>query len=108
MVRWFLLLVLIGLFAVAGCSKQSNTPGASKDKEKIYDVHGKVMAIQADPKEPKVKLDHEAIPGVMDAMKMWFHVENAKLLEGIKEGDQVHGRFKMPDGKYVITELMKH
>jgi Cu/Ag efflux protein CusF len=97
-------MVLVG---AAGCSTQSDTSGASKDKEKVYDVHGKVVAIQADPKEPKVKLDHEAVPGVMDAMKMWFHVETAKLLEGIKEGDQVHGRFKMPDGKYVITELKK-
>jgi Cu/Ag efflux protein CusF len=102
--RWFLFLSLMFILGIAGCSTSS---GGSKDKDKLYDVTGKVLAVQADPKEPKVRLDHEAIPGVMDAMKMWFYIEDAKLLDGIKEGDQVKGRFKMPDGKSVITELKK-
>jgi protein SCO1/2 len=104
MCRKFTLPILVFVVAVAGCSSQTAT---TKDKSKTYEIKGKVMEIQAASQEPKVKLDHEAVPGVMDAMKMWFHVENAKLLEGLKEGDQVQGRFKMPDGKYLITELTK-
>jgi Cu/Ag efflux protein CusF len=91
------------LFVFAGCNTQPDAP-----KEKTYDVKGKVMAVQTDPKDLKVKLDHEAIPGLMEPMKMWFKVQDAKVLEGIKEGDGVHGRFKLVDGNYIIIELMKH
>jgi Cu/Ag efflux protein CusF len=41
-------------------------------------------------------------------MEMKFSVEDAKMLEGIKAGDQVHGRLKVDSGNYIITELKKH
>jgi len=93
--------VLIIALTLIGCSKTGD--GA---KERIYDVKGKVVAV--DPEMKEVTLDHEEIPGHMKAMKMPFSVENAKLLEGIKAGDQVHGKLKSKDGKNTIIELMKH
>jgi hypothetical protein len=38
----------------------------------------------------------------MQGMTMEFAVQNAKLLEGLKAGDQVHGRLKVESGKYII------
>ena len=84
---------------IAGC----NTGG---DKEKIYDIKGKVVSVDLEKKE--VTLDHEAIPGLMGAMKMDFSVQDAKLLSGLKAGDAVHGKLKVKDSNYVITELQKH
>lgn len=94
--------VLLLSLAVAGCKndKDSSTP-----KEKVYDVKAKVVAVDSDKKS--VTLDHEDIPGLMKAMQMKFSVEDAKVLEGIKPGDEVHGKLKVKDGTNVITELHK-
>ena len=86
---------------LTGCSRTGDDA-----KEKIYDVKGKVVAVDVEKKV--MTLDHEEIPGHMQAMKMPFPVENAKLLEGVKAGDQVHGKFKFKDGNRTIFELMKH
>ncbi len=78
--------------------------GSPKEQEKVYDIRGKVLEIDAAQK--KVKLDHEDIPGLMKAMEMTLDVEDAKALEGLKAGDEVHGRLKVKaPGEYVITEL---
>jgi protein SCO1/2 len=72
---------------------------------KDYDVRGKIVAIN--PAKPAVTLDHEDIPGLMKAMQMEFKVQEPKLLEGIKVGDQVQGRLKKGDTGYVLTHLEK-
>jgi protein SCO1/2 len=98
--RWFSL-PLFFVFAL-GCRDGSD---ASKAKEKFYDVKAKVVAL--DTEKRTVTLDHEDIPGLMKAMEMKFAVEDAKVLEGIKPGDQVRGRLKVKSGEHVITELTK-
>ena len=92
-----LFVFVLTLILSAGCT---NAPS-----EKIFDVKGKVVTIDAEKK--KVTLDHEAIPGFMAAMTMPFDVENVKLLEGLKPGDQVRGKIKTKDGKHTLTELTK-
>lgn len=91
----------VALFAlvVAGCN-----PGGG-DKEKIYDIKGKVVSLDAEQKT--VKLDHEDIPGFMRAMEMDFKVQDAKVLTGLKAGDSVQGKLRVKDSNYVITELEK-
>ena len=99
----FACLVLVGsvLGVVSGCGKAPEAP-----KEKVYDVKGKVKAVEPDKKS--VTLDHEEIPGFMQAMEMKFSVENAASLTDIKVGDQVHGKLKVKSGgDYVLTDLRK-
>jgi Cu/Ag efflux protein CusF len=101
--RSFLLMILaLGLVTLAsiGCGK------GNADKDKVYDIKGKVVAVDAEKK--KVTLDHEDIPGLMKAMEMQFSVENAKVVEAIKPGDQVHGKLRVKGSDYIIMELMKH
>jgi Cu/Ag efflux protein CusF len=101
----FLMLALIMSLALAGCG------GASKSKKdeagKVYDIKGKVMAVNPDPEKPTVKLDHEDIPGAMKAMQMEFSVKDAAVLKGIQVGDQVQGKLEKRDSGYVITQLEK-
>ena len=92
--------VLVPL-ALAGCKGSDSASTAGKD----YPIKGKVIAV--DQSKPSVKLDHEEIPGLMKAMEMDYAVENAKLLEGIKAGDQVQGQVRAESGKYTITRLEK-
>ena len=61
--------------------------------------------LEADNDAPAVTLDHEDIPGLMKGMKMEFSVADAKVLEGIKAGDEVKGRVKKGPSGYVVTHL---
>jgi Cu/Ag efflux protein CusF len=102
--HWLWLTVLIIPLTLAGCKGGgTDQPKGATDQE--YDVKGKVVAV--DPKKPAVTLDHEDIPGLMKGMQMEFDVENSKVLEGIKAGDQVQGRLKKGASGYVITRLEK-
>jgi protein SCO1/2 len=105
--RSFQIFSVIGMVAalfVLGC-KDGGSERAKPTADKEYDIRGKVVAMN--PAKPAVTLDHEDIPGLMKAMQMEFAVENAKLLEGIKAGDAVHGRLKKGGSGYVITHLEK-
>src|SRR5438093_13494706 len=84
--------------AVFGCGDggkekpqpQTAPPAAAQGPQ--YDIRGKVVSVSADKKA--VNVDHEAIPGVMMAMKMEYAVENPQMLEGLKAGDAVQGKLK--------------
>ena len=97
--RPLLMAVVLVCLAFAGC-RQGDT-----DKEKIYDIKGKVVSV--DIAKKSVKLDHEDIPGFMKAMEMSFDVTDAKLIESLKAGDQVQGKLKVKSGTQLITELRK-
>jgi protein SCO1/2 len=96
------LAALVGLAFCTGCSP-TNPPAAD---DKGYDLKGTVKSVDAAKRE--VIIDHEDIPGLMKAMQMPFHVEDAKLLDGLHEGDHVQGRVKKSEsGDLVITKLEK-
>jgi protein SCO1/2 len=105
--RFYLWLpVLVLPFALLGCGDSTGTNNKDKGKDKVYEIKGKVTAVEAEKK--KVTLDHEDIPGFMNAMTMPFDVENERLLQGITPGDQVHGKLQVKSGgDYVLTELHK-
>ena len=98
------LVVLVTPIVLLGC--KGNGTGAPKaGASNEYDVRGKVVAMNQT--KPAVTLDHEDIPGLMKGMQMEFGVEDPKLLEGIKVGDQVQGRLKKGESAYVLTQLEK-
>jgi len=93
-----LFLAIFSSIVVAGCSGEN--VGA-----RHYEITGKVVRVDA--KKPAVTLDHEDIPGLMKAMEMEFNVRDAKILDGIKPGDQVKGELVKDNSGYVITKLEK-
>ena len=84
---------------VAGCTKPA-TP-----TERLYDITGKVVAVDAH--KPSVTLDHDDIPGLMQAMTMEFAVPDRGVLTGIAIGDSVRGRIRKDEGGYVLRSLVK-
>lgn len=103
--RWVVVaLALSGAVAVIGCQGQG-TGSAVKDSGKVYDIKGKVVAVDSEKKT--VTLDHEDIPGLMKAMKMEFSAEDEKVLARVKAGDAVQGKLKAEGGSYVVTSLEK-
>jgi protein SCO1/2 len=95
---------LSGVLLLAGCSG-SATEAPKSSGEKVYDVKGKVVAVNSEKSE--VTLDHEDIPGLMRAMKMPFTVSDPKLLQGLQAGDQVQGKVKKDASGYTLTQLEK-
>jgi protein SCO1/2 len=95
-------LVLLGsALVLAGCQKSDKSEKEPAD----YPIKGKVVSVN--PEKNTVKIDHEDIPGLMEAMTMNFAVADPTLLKGLKAGDKVEGRLKTDSGKFIITELKK-
>lgn len=79
--------VLLGL-AASHC-------GPKTENEKRYPLTGKVIGVNKT--EHTATINHEAIPGYMDAMTMEFAVKNAADLERMKPGDRVTGDLVVTD-----------
>jgi Cu/Ag efflux protein CusF len=80
-------------------------PGARQTSAGTYDIRGTVMSVAADRRS--VSLDHEAIAGLMPAMKMDYPVKEPRILEGIQAGDMVQGRLEAKDGSYLLVSVEK-
>jgi len=76
--------VLIALLCLlAGC-RQASTP-ASKLPEKTFPVRGKIISTDA----THVTLDHEAVPGFMEAMTMPYKLKDPSIVSELHPGDRI-------------------
>jgi Cu/Ag efflux protein CusF len=64
---------------------------------------GKVVAVV--PSSGQIVVDHQAIPGFMDAMTMGYRVEPPSLLEGVKAGETIH--FTIDPQQKAIVKIEK-
>ena len=113
--RSALIVVTMAVSACGGGGGSTSAPAASPAPTaaataaadvKTHDIRGRIEGIGA--ARTTVTLDHEAIPGVMEAMKMEYQVQDPAVLAGLKVGDQVQGQFEIRSGnQYVITRLRK-
>ena len=86
--RGLLFSVLCLCVVLAGCRSNgaSDQPAASSTSNyKIYKLRGKVVA--TDTTKGEVLLDHEAIPGFMEAMTMPYKLKNPGILSELHPGD---------------------
>lgn len=89
MIRRFLACTLSGVLVLAGCH---NTPkpdaqSSAASAFKTYKLRGKVVS--TNPATSEVTLDHEAIPGFMDAMTMPYKLKDANILSELHPGDLI-------------------
>jgi protein SCO1 len=85
--RFFAFSLLV--FALAGCHAGHRNFSATDASPtfKIYKLRGKVVSTNAATGE--VTLDHEAIPGFMDAMTMPYKLKDASVLSELHPGDTI-------------------
>jgi protein SCO1/2 len=78
---------LLVLAALAGChsSQNAGTPPAASQNFKVYKLRGKVVS--TDAAKGEAMLDHEAIPGFMEAMTMPYKLKDASILRELHPGD---------------------
>ena len=90
--------LLVGL-ALGGCKPSQPTIAdpapASPAAMRTFDVRGTIISLK--PERSAVVIEHEEIPGYMNAMTMPFSVRDTNELAGLIPGEEV--RFKM-----IVTE----
>jgi protein SCO1 len=94
--RLLSILLLASLAACAGCHS-ANPPAAesaSTEQFKTYPLRGKVVS--TNPAKGEVTLDHQAIPGYMDAMTMPYKLRDPRILDELHPGDLVTADVLVP------------
>ena len=80
---------MIAVVALGGCHRQqrADEDSAAESNYKVYKLRGKVVATNATTGE--VTLNHEAIPGFMDAMTMPYKLKDPSILSELHPGDVI-------------------
>jgi protein SCO1/2 len=80
---------LFALVALVGChtGQKTATDSAANPSYKVYKLRGKVVSINSATNE--VTLNHEAIPGFMDAMTMPYKLKDPGILGELHPGDVI-------------------
>lgn len=86
----YLVLLISTLFLLAGCQPSGHTPPAASANAKRYDLKGKVVSV--DKEKKRAKIEHEEIPGFMDAMTMDFPIHDDSVLEVLTPGSEVRAQ----------------
>jgi Cu/Ag efflux protein CusF len=76
---------------------------ASTSPDEQFVGEGKVIAVV--PGSAQLVVDHQAIPGFMDAMTMGYRVDPPSLLEGVQAGDLI--RFTLDAQHKAIVKIEK-
>ena len=87
--RRFAATFLFAIILLAGCHKGPNpdSQSSAETSYKTYKLRGKVVSTH--PATGEVTLDHEAIPGFMEAMTMPYKLKDANILSELHPGDVI-------------------
>lgn len=81
-----LLAFAVSVLTLTGChDKPSNSAAAAPQQFKSYPLRGKVVSTNAATGE--VTIDHQAIPGFMEAMTMPYKLRDTRILGELHPGD---------------------
>ncbi|MBS1799140.1 MAG: SCO family protein [Acidobacteria bacterium] len=76
------------LLPVAGCRKSASSNSKAAYPEKTFQVKGRVVSTDA----THVTLDHEAVPGFMEAMTMPYKLKDPSIVSELHPGDRITAR----------------
>jgi protein SCO1/2 len=86
----------VGVILLTGCHSDQKTASAASSVEnfKVFKLRGKV--VRTDSTAGKVTLNHEAIPGFMEAMTMPYKLKDAAILSELHPGDVITADVLVP------------
>lgn len=97
------LAILLPLAACSRSSESSSRPVSEKG-EKLYDLKGKITAV--DSQENAITVDHEAIPGFMEAMMMAYPVRGVKVEQLPPKGSKIAAKLHVTNsGGYWLSDV---
>src|ERR1700683_2034832 len=88
--------LLVAMVFVCGCQTGQKNAIATTSGEnfKTYKLRGKV--VRTDSTKGEVTVDHEAIPGFMDAMTMPYQLKDANIASELHPGDVITADLLVP------------
>lgn len=87
MIRRLFFLTILSAALLAGCKSSQNSDGGSNAGAQVYHLRGKVVS--TDAPHGIVVLDHEAIPGFMEAMTMPYQLKDPNIIGDLHRGDVI-------------------
>ncbi|MGA2276514.1 MAG: SCO family protein [Terracidiphilus sp.] len=105
MIRRLLAYSLLVLIALTGC--HSGQKQNSSQNDKVYHLRGKVVS--TDAAQGEVTLNHEAIPGLMEAMTMPYKLKDASILGELHPGDVITADVLVspdPNADYLLDHIV--
>jgi protein SCO1/2 len=109
MMRRLLASPLLALIVLAGCHSAHQPPaqpGAAQNY-KVYHLRGKLVS--TDAARGEVTVNHEAIPGLMEAMTMPYKLKDASILSELHPGDVITADVLVstdPDADYLLDHIV--
>ncbi len=95
------LLLSLAVLALA-CSEEKAKP-LSEPGEKLYTVRGVVLSRSAS--DNSLRIDHEAIPGFMEAMVMDYKVRGAKVETLPQDKSRIEAKLHVTQRSYWVTDV---
>ena len=97
------------LIAIATACSQDATPkpvtATSEKGEKLYVIRGVITS--RNPGDNSLNLDHEAIPGFMEAMQMEYVVRGANIDTLPPDKSRIEAKLHVTGTGYWITDVKK-
>jgi protein SCO1/2 len=96
-----LLLPLALPLVLAGCNAKHTTPAPTPaaGEVKTFPIRGRIVSVDA--AHGAIDLDHEAVPGFMDAMTMTYKLKDPSVASELHPGDRITAKIlvhQTPDG----------
>lgn len=94
----------LALFALLlACTDREKPQPLSEPGERLYTVRGVVLSRNAS--DNSLRVDHEAIPGFMEAMVMDYKVRGAKVETLAPEKSRIEAKLHVTKRSYWITDV---
>ena len=94
------------LFSLAlACSDKTEPKPLSEPGEKLYPVRGVVLSRNAS--DNSLRVDHEAIPGFMEAMTMDYSVRGAKVETLPADKSRIEATLHVTQRSYWVTDVKR-
>ena len=101
MKRASFLLFLLAL--LCACEEKERPKPLSEPGEKLYDVRGVILS--RDIANNSISLDHESIPGFMEAMTMDYGVRGAKVDALPADKKRIVAKLHVTERGYWLTDV---
>jgi protein SCO1 len=99
--------VAVVLLLALGCAQQEKAPPKplSEPGETLYTVRGIVMS--RDAADNTLRVDHEEIPGYMEAMVMDYPVRGAEVASLPPDKSRIEAKLHVRDSRIWITDVKR-
>lgn len=96
-------ILLIAL--ILACRAEPKPKPVDVPGQKLYEIRGKIVSRSSG--DNTIRLDHEAIPGFMEAMVMDYSVRGARVESLPPDGTRVQARLHAADDAYWLSDVRK-